>query len=279
MPVGVGQTWVRGALIVAFALGLSVPALAEYRPPPDSVPDPAAFAIDEQKYLGVSLDPNVVLVDETGSTFRFADMLGKPLILLFSYYTCGGACPALNRAMAQAILAARRFHPGKDYRVLTLSFDSADTPESLAHFVHQVALPAQAGWRYALFKRPQDIPRFTASVGFKYFWSPGDKVFFHSAAYIFVSPEGRVVRYLYGPTIGPRDIELAVVEANWNELRPGRVSDILLGVCYSYNFKTGRYALNYPVFIAGASLLSGIALVLVSLGVYRKRHPRRTGHA
>ncbi len=230
--------------------------------------------IDQEKYLGVPLDGEVALVGQDGKGFRLKEWLGKPLILVLSYFTCDGACPTINRAMARTVLAAERFRPGKDYRVLTLSFDPNDTPQSMHHFVHKVGLPEEArrGWRFALFKHKENIARFTGRLGYRYFWSARDKVFMHPNVYLFVSPQGRVVRYLYGAKISPRDIELAVIESDWNRLTSSsRAIDILSGVCFSYNFKEGRYTLNYPLFVAAASLILGVAAVVFSFIVYRHR--------
>ncbi len=49
----------------------------------------------------------------------------------------------------------------------------------------------------------------------------------------------------------------------------------LTGICFSYSFSEGRYVLNYPLFIALASFLGGVALVVFSFTVYKNRKPRR----
>jgi len=95
----------------------------------------------------------------------------------------------------------------------------------------------------------------------RFFWSYRDRVFVHPNAFIVVTPEGRVARYLYGT--------LVKVAAS------GQLIDILAGVCFSYNFKEGRYTINVPLFVGMGSLLLGISLVVVSFLVAKKKMHRR----
>ncbi len=251
--------------------------------PQRSTLDPAVLRIDETRHLGTRIDPDLRLIDAEGRRFRLGDLYGKPLVLVLSYYGCDGACPALNGNLRQTIEAVRRYRIGSDYRVLTVSFDRHDTPARARAFVKRLGgmPPAlSAGWRHAVLADPADIPRLTEAVGYRYFWSVQDRMFVHPNAYVFLSPEGRIVRYLYGLKIGPRDFELALVDAAWDRIASsGRVLDLLVGVCFSYSYADGRYVLNYPLFAGIGALALGIGLVVFSLTVFRRRRTGRIGHA
>lgn len=273
-------SFVRGIFVLAamFSLWFASSAGAEYGRIPPTAIDPAALTINETEHLGQRLDKNIVLQDERGAEFTLGDMLSKPLILVFSYYQCDGACPTLNRNLAKTILAAQRFHPGNDYRVLTVSFDRNDTTEPLQHFVQHLELPAETrgGWRHAVVKHPEDLAALIQSTGYKYFWSVRDKVFVHPNVLIFVTPDGRIARYLYGLSASPRDVELALIDANGGRIaKPSEAIDFLTGICFSYNFSEGRYVLNYPLFIAMGAFAFGVVLVVFSFTVYKNRKPRR----
>ncbi len=281
--VAISGTVTGGRLLGALlGLALAPVAFAEYgRIPPTSI-DPTTLTVNEAEHLGERLDRNLALRDEHGVEFRLADMLDKPLVLVFSYYQCDGACPTVNRNLAKTILAAERFRPSDDYRVLTVSFDRNDGTEQMGHFVHHLELPAaaRAGWRYAVVQRAEDLAALIRSTGYKYFWSARDKVFLHPNVLIFVTPDGRIARYLYGLSASPRDVELALIEANGGRIaKPSQAIDYLTGICFSYNFSEGRYVLNYPLFIAMASLAFGASLVAFSFTVFRKRKSRRMVHA
>ncbi len=237
----------------------------------NSTLDPGVVRIDEAKFLGTPLDQNFVLLDENGEEFTLAEQMGKPLILLFSYYTCDGVCETLNKYLAQRLKELKESEPTRDYRALTISFDKNDNVKSLGHFSHhKVGVPEDLKdrWKLSVMKNPEDIKRLTESLGIRYFWSSRDKVFIHPNAFIFVTPKGRVARYLHGAEFTVRDLNLALVDADWENIsQAGRVIDILVGVCFSYNFEEGKYTLNIPLVVGVASLLSGIFITLFAFRV------------
>jgi protein SCO1/2 len=88
------------------------------------------------------------------------------------------------------------------------------------------------------------------------------------------------LRHIYAPSIEKKDIELAILETGKGVSRGSKVTDLgdlFLVACFSYNFKEGKYTLNYPLFIAVGALLLGISLVVVSLTVFKSK-ARREGH-
>ena len=86
---------------------------------------------------------------------------------------------------------------------------------------------------------------------------------------------GRVTRYLYTAGIRPKDLELAILDATQDKTGKSNIRDLgnlLFLACYSYNYKDGKYAVNYPLFIGAGSFLFGIALIAVStIAMYRKK--------
>lgn len=243
----------------------------------ESTIDPKVVAIDERSFLGSKLVKDYALIDVEGREFNLREITDKPLIILFSYYTCDGLCMTINKHMELLIKGMSRFKPGRDFRVLTVSFDRNDTLESLQKFVKKVGVPTEMreGWRQAILKNQEDIKHFTESVGVRFFWSYRDKVFVHPNAFIFVSPKQRVVRYLYGTRVSASDVELAIIDANWDKIKnSSQVIDILAGVCFSYNFKEGRYTFNYPLMIGVGSLMLGIVLLTVSFKIGKKKFGR-----
>lgn len=255
-------------------------ARAGYGNTPETTIDPAVIAIDEAEFLGTKVSGDYVLVDSAGAEFTLGSLRGRPVILLLSYYDCDGACPTVNARVAEMLGEIRPSVPGADYSVVTVSFDSNDDGASLKMFAREFegkAGGSPENWRMALLKDSADIERLTASVGYKFFWSARDRIFLHPNVLIILSGEGRVTRFLYGARIESRDIEVALSEAAFGI--PGRskvadLTDLLVIACYSYNFKEGRYTLNYPVFIAAGSLLLGVSSIFVSMLVFKRKSRR-----
>ena len=252
-------------------------AAAQWWHPPVSDIDPRLMYIDEQGVLGNKIDPNTPLADDQGRAFRWDEMLGKPFILVLSYYTCDGSCSAINGALAGLLKDVKAMKPGEDFKILTLSFDHHDTQQTTVAFKEHLSLPANLApaWTLATFKSEEDLKKQTERVGFKFFWSPQDKSFVHPGVFLFFSPEGRLSRVLYQQDAGPRDVELALLDANIDHIKATEVSNLLLTLCYSYNFKDGKYQLNIPLYVGAGALLFGFLTLFGSLIFYKIRRKGR----
>ncbi|MFQ5355167.1 MAG: SCO family protein [Mariprofundaceae bacterium] len=238
--------------------------------------DPAVLKIDENAYLGEKIPAEYVLMDAEGQEFRVGDILGKPIILALSYYSCDGACSALNRNLRNTLEGVERWSMGQDYRVLTVSFDQHDTPETMRKFMQQSGFKdgLPEGWRMGTFKDPEDIMRLTESVGFKFFWSPRDRMFLHPSVYIMLSPKGRVTRFLYGSTVSGNDLEISITKALGEKISASNVINFVLGACYSYNYKDGKYAINIPLFVAAGGLFVGVIMIITGATIMKRRRVR-----
>ncbi|MDH5301488.1 MAG: SCO family protein [Gammaproteobacteria bacterium] len=251
------------ALMLLVVMVVTNSAFAAYGGVPKSSVDPSILKIDEKKHLGVSVDKSTVFLDEFGKEFTINDLAGKPTILLLSYYRCDGACSAINRTLYRTISGVDDWKIGKDFNVLTVSFDHNDNPQTLAEFKSYSGFDKDIpqGWTMATFKKQEDIQPFADAIGYRFFWEPRDRVFLHPSVYMVLSPEGRVTRYLYAGGVKAEDIEISLTKAKGGDISPSNLINYMVGACYSYNYEEGKYTLNYPIFIALGALLLGIVLL------------------
>ena len=255
------------ALLLVAMFGYSGVAVAAYgNVTKDSVVDPGVLKIDEKTYLGEKVNYDFVLQDETGADFQLGSLLGKPLVLALSYYTCDGACSVINKNLSETLKGVERWKIGQDYNVLTVSFDQHDTPATLAEFMKKAGFAdgLPSGWKMTTMREKENIEKLTGSMGFNFFWSPRDALFLHPNVYIMLSPKGRVTRYLYGGTISATDMELAITKAMGEKIAAANVIDFVVGACYSYNYKDGKYTINIPLFVAAGGLIFGLSLIVGS---------------
>lgn len=57
------------------------------------------------------------------------------------------------------------------------------------------------------------IKALTQQVGFRYIYDESTDQFAHSSAMIFLTPEGKISRYLHGVQFKPQDVRSALIEA------------------------------------------------------------------
>lgn len=271
--MGVWRKGILTVLVVVVLALLGVSAEAKFYRQHESDLDASVFRIDEAKFMGVKLDPELALIDESGQIRRFKEFTGKPVILIWSYFTCDGSCSAVNAELVNLLEKAKIKGIGSDVEILTISFDADDTLETLKAFKGKLAVPEALapGWHFALFKNREKIEPATASTGFKFFWAPQDKIFYHPNVFIFLTPDGRISRYLYALVNTPKDVSLALMEAKEGQFKANETLDFAVSLCYSYNYKEGRYTFNIPLFVGVGSLMLGISTLIGSVFFYRFR--------
>ena len=259
------------------------PAAAQYGGPvPVSDIDPAIFQIDETKFLGKKVISDLPLIDASGKEFTLSQKLDKPTVLVLSYFTCDGSCSIINQDLKAQLEDIKDLRSGSDFNIVTLSFDKNDTTESLNTFKTGLKMTEEMekGWTFGTFKNSDDIKPFTENIGFKFFWSPQDRAFFHPGAFMFLTPnEGRLARVLYALSTGSKDVKLAVLDAKGGKFRPSEIIDYAVSLCYSYNYKEGRYTYNIPMFVGAGSLTLGVTSFAVSVLVFRRRRRMREVHS
>jgi len=270
------RTYAWGMLGLITFLAVMHPACAQMPREPESEIDPIALKVDEIKFLGARPDKNISLVDEKGTPFTLGDKTGKPLILVLSYFNCDGTCSVVNNDLVKLLATQTAWKLGRDFRVLTVSFDPHDTQQTLGEFRAKLDMPKEweEGWTLSLPATPDQSKILADSVGFKYFWSNPDHSFLHPGVYIFMSPEGRVVRYLYSTQTKSFDVGLALTDTLGDRIAPHDILNYAVSLCYSYNYKDGRYKLNIPAFIGAASLFLGVTLFIISAFVFRRKGQR-----
>jgi protein SCO1/2 len=221
-----------------------------------------------------NLDQRVPLdtpfVDEAGRRVRLGDYFGRrPVVLVFAYYDCPMLCTLVINGLSSA-LGVLSLEPGRDFEIVTVSFDPRDTPATAtakkAVYLERYRRPgAAAAWHF-LTGEPASIDRLTKAAGFRYTWDEPTRQFAHPTGVIVLTPDGRLARYLFGVEYGPRDLRFGIVDASNGKV--GTAVDTLLLYCFHYDPTTGRYglAIMRAVRIAGALtvvVLAGFIAVML----------------
>jgi protein SCO1 len=186
---------------------------------------PAQGGFHHEKWLSErtreQIPGNITLRDESGATVNLKDLIKKPTILVLVYYHCSHICPQVLGGLAEAVPKLELI-PGKDYELITISFDPEDNPETARetkkNYIAAINKPfPPEAWKF-LIGDEENIRKITEAVGFTY--QKDMHGFIHPSVLITLSPEGKISGYMhvskyeygtaYPVTFSPYDLDTAL---------------------------------------------------------------------
>lgn len=246
---------------------------------------PTMHAIDVEEHLGDTIDRELTFRDHTGKEVRIGDFVDgkRPVLLSLNYYRCPVLCNVQLNGLTDA-LHELDWTPGDEhFRVVTVSIDPREGAEiaGAKRASHLKALERgdQVGWDF-LTGDALNIKLLAAQLGIGYAYDAEQDQYAHPAVVAFLSPEGKIVRYVYGLTYQPKDLKFGLMEAS--EGRVGTTVDRIILSCFHYDATIGRYGpFAFGLMRLGAVLtifVLGIAL-LVFWRRERRQRSKRAMHA
>ena len=246
--------------------------------PSNQVPGVLGEVAFEQR-LNEQLPLDLPFTDETGKTVKLGDYFGrKPVVLAFVYYECPMLCTQVLNGLESALRVINE-SIGKEFDVVTVSFDARETPmlaaaKKQAYLDRYQRPEAAQGWHF-LTGSQASIDALTKSAGFSFSWDEPSQQFAHASGIIVATPNGTIARYFFGIDYSPRDVKFALIESSLGKI--GSLADQLLLYCYHYNPAAGNYG-----FVAMRAVRIGGAVTLVALFGFMfvsiRRDHRATGH-
>jgi len=222
-----------------------------------------AKSLEIEQKLDTQLPLDLVFRDEAGKQVLLGDYFqkGRPVVINLVYFSCPMLCNLVLDGLTTSI-ANIKMEPGKDYELLTISFDHRDTPALAAekkgiYSRRYGRKGADEGWHF-LTTDEATVRKITAALGFRYAWDPKAQQFAHGTMTAVITPEGRVSRYLFGIDSPARDLRLGIVEASGGKI--GSPADQILLLCYQYDPATGTYSKYAMNFVRAGSVATMIAL-------------------
>lgn len=224
--------------------------------------------IDEK--LGEFIPLDIEFKNSDGSKTTFEELMDdKPTVLSLVYYKCPGLCAPLLNEEANVIQKVD-LEPGIDYNMITVSFNPDDTPKLARnkkknYFKGLERQVNPESWHW-LVGDEEAIYNLTKAVGFQYMKDSlrnDENDYVHAGALIFLSPNGKVTRYLmYSEDAGflPFNFKMAVIEAGKGTPQP--TLQKVLELCFKYDPEGQTYKLRVTR-IAGAIML--VALIIFIL--------------
>lgn len=212
--------------------------------------------------LGNQVDLDLEFTDSTGKKVRLGDFFGdKPVILSFVYYECPMLCTLELNGLIKALRVITRFQPGEDFELVTVSFDSGETPEMAAekkkgHLETYRRDGAEDAWHFLIGEESQ-IRSLADAVGFRYSYDEETDLYRHASGIVTLTPDGRASRYQFGVEYSGRDLQFALIDASDNGI--GSLADAVMLYCFHYDPISGKYGF----IVMNAVRLGGVLTVLL----------------
>lgn len=262
------------ALMAGTALGQGIGGAANFE-------DEATLI---KQRLGATIAMDASFKDEKGNEVRVGDYFKgqRPVVLNLQYFRCPSICGPIVNGLINGLKAVP-LTIGKEFDVLTVSFDHREGPKLGSDKKQSIltafdALPEKkqggaSSWHF-LTSDQANIRKLTESVGYGFRWNETKNDFDHRAAIIFMSPNGRITRYLQGTYFDPSTLRLAIVESS--EGTVGTALDRFLLSCYGYDPRTGTYSRIGPTVMAAGGALTVVGLFALLFVLSRRDRRRQT---
>jgi protein SCO1/2 len=237
--------------------------------------DPFASATIESR-PGAQVPLDAVFRDEAGHSTSLRSLGGgRPIVLAPVLHNCPNICGVTLGSLSDAVAAQPA---DTEFAAVAFGIDPRETPENartaLAALAARSAGEGTGHPLHALTGDAAEIASVTEALGYRYAFDSALGQYAHVAALAVLTPNGRLVRWLYGIVPDPDGLGNSLTAAREN--RFGSVREQLLLLCYRYDPVTGRYTLlvSRVVQVAGAATVLALAS-FVALALMQERRSRR----
>lgn len=215
--------------------------------------------------LGTPVNLALKFNDTSGRPIELGQLVAKklPVLMVPVYYRCPRLCGLVLDGLTNT-LNDMSLKVGQDFLVATVSINPEETPvealESTNKFFTKLkdAGPEQReGW-YGLTGDAGNIEALMSQLGFAYMKDGVD--YAHSAAFMILTPEGKISQYFTGIEYSSFDVRLALIEASKGGI--GNAIDHFLLYCFRFDQLQGKYTWA----VVRVLRIGGI-ITLLSLGI------------
>ncbi|WP_207095079.1 SCO family protein [Novosphingobium sp. PY1] len=229
--------------------------------------DPFGVArIDQRPGAQVPLDGP--FQDQSGENVTLRGLAaGKVLVVVPVLHDCPNICGVTLAGITSAAARQTKFKAGRDFVIVAFGIDpneaQTDARSNLERLRKQV--PEGEVQPVATVGSAVHIHAVTDALGYHYAFDPRIGQYAHAAASAVLTPEGKLVRWLYGLDPTPQELADALDKAKAGQTG-GFVQQLIL-LCYHYDPKTGTYSLliDRVMRFAGIATVLGIAGLILWL--------------
>ena len=220
-----------------------------------------------EQHLNEQVPLDLVFHDEMGRSVALREYFGaKPVILVLAQYRCPRLCSEVLNSLTVG-LRDIDYQIGKEFTVVTVSFDPREKPElaaaKKAAYVEKYGRPGAAtGWHF-LTGNEASNKSLADAVGFHYSYDPKTDQYAHASGIMILTPAGIIARYHFGLDYSPRNLRYGLEDASAGNVGSPVPSPLRM-LCFAYDPATGKYSLLTMRLVR----LSGLVTILLLAGFF-----------
>lgn len=230
--------------------------------------------------LNQNVPMDLTFTNSTGQTVRLKDLVreDRPVILTLNYYRCPMLCSLTLNGMVDG-LREMDWSPGEEFDIITVSINPEEGPELAAqnksgYMASYGREGIENGWHFLVGEADQ-VETLADTVGFGYRFDEESGEYNHTASIIFLTPEGRISKYMNDVRFKPRDLRLALVEAS-NGGIGSPIDTMLLINCWQWDPDKGSYVID-PWKIMRLGGILTIIILVIGILVLSAKGPKGRG--
>ncbi len=188
---------------------------------------------------------DLAFVDHEGEPVTLAKYVAgeRPVILTLNYYQCPMLCSLTLNGMVDGLRDVD-LDLGRDYDIVTVSINPNEGPELAAQnrrgYLASLGKDApETAWPF-LTGTQENIEALAKAIGFGYRFDERSGEYAHTASITFVTPDGRISKYMNDVQFPAQDLRFAVVDASNGKV--GTLIDtLLLFNCFQWDPEAGSF--------------------------------------
>lgn len=215
---------------------------------------------NETKFLGKQL-ADIEVFDSKNNRNKLSELIkDRPIILSPIYTKCPSSCSIITANLKEAIKKSKGM--GKEYEVLTFSFDYYDTPKDLKTFTKRWDITGES-WKVVASDK-ESTSQLLSSIDFEIIKEKsGD--YLHPNVLVVITPKMKISRFVYGVFPSARDIDMAVLEAKKEKTSLSFYEGFLLN-CFKFDATSKKYIIDWAFIIqicVGIFFISGLLFFVI----------------
>lgn len=230
------------------------------------------------EHLDSSLPLDLQFIDEFGHDVTLKKYItgDKPVIITLNYYRCPMLCSLTLNGLVSG-MKDMEWSVGEQFEVITVSINPAEDAKLAmtnkeGYVGHYGRESAVEGWHF-LTGNQENITVLADTLGFGYVFDEPTGEFLHTASIMFITPDGRISKYMNDVKFAAQDLRFALVEASEGKIGTA-IDKLLLFNCFQYDPERNSYTPSAWKLMRTAGVLM-ILVLCIGITVLIRTTPER----